>query len=173
MASFTYTVPTNCGVLAGSTLTGCIINGFNSATFNALGQKEAETSYYLGATVNTPIKNLKAGAAFDYMDVHNTSGETWVIGGYLAFQATEKLSLYGRGEYIRDRGDQKFFGPFMPDRAMELTGTVQYDLWKNVMTRLEARWDHSLSGTGTWGGDAFPDSQKNAVVLIAQAIYKF
>jgi hypothetical protein len=173
MASFTYTVPTNCGVLAGSTLTGCIINGFNSATLNALGQKEAETSYYLGATVNTPIKNLKAGAAFDYMDVHNTSGETWVIGGYLAFQATEKLSLYGRGEYIRDRGDQKFFGPFMPDRAMELTGTVQYDLWKNVMTRLEARWDHSLSGTGTWGGDAFPDSQKNAVVLIAQAIYKF
>ena len=45
---------------------------------------------------------------------------------------------------------------------------------KNVMTRLEARWDHSLSGTGVWGGDATNVSdQKNAVVLIAQAIYKF
>ncbi len=134
---------------------------------------ESETSYYVGATVNTPIKNLKAGAAFDYMDVHNTSGETYVIGGYLAFQATEKLSVYGRGEYVRDRGAQKFFGPAMPDRAMELTGTVQYDLWKNVMTRLEARWDHSLTGGGVWGGETVAGDQKNAVVLIAQAIYKF
>jgi len=174
MASFTLTAPTNCGFLAGSTLTGCVISGFNSATLNAVGQKEAETSYYIGGTINTPVKNLKAGASFDYMDVHNTSGETWVVGGYLAFQATEKLSFYGRGEYVRDRGAQKFFGPSMPDRAMELTGTAQYDLWKNVMTRLEVRWDHSLSGTGVWGGDATSaGDQKNAVELIAQAIYKF
>jgi len=171
MGSFTYTAPTNTGFLAGSTLTACIIDGFNSG----VAGPESETSYYVGATVNTPIKNLKAGACFDYMDVHNTSGETYVIGAYLAYQATEKLSVYGRGEYVRDRGDQKFFGPNMPDRAMELTGTVQYDLWKNVMTRLEARWDHSLSGEGVWGGEnAFvPGTQKNAVALIAQAIYKF
>lgn len=184
MGSFTLTAPTNCGFLAGSTLSGCIINGFNSATGGN------ETSYYGGATVNTPVTGLKAGVAFDYMDVHNTSGETWCAGAYLAFQATEKLSFYARAEYLRDRGDQKLFVKTVPDpvdpvdtitvksapdKVMELTTTAQYDLWKNVMTRLELRWDHSLSGEGVWGQTEITGtgSLKNEVVLIANIIYKF
>jgi len=193
MGSFTYTVSTNCGALAGSTVSACIINGFNSGVLGGIG--EAETSYYVGATINTPLKGLTAGVAFDYMDVHNTSGETWVLGGYVGYHATEKLSFYGRAEYLRDRGAQKLFvAPLddlsgvvatAPDRALELTGTIQYDLWKNVMTRLEVRWDHSLSGQGVWGGSV-PNTttdgegglignggQKNAVALIANVIYKF
>jgi hypothetical protein len=179
MGSFTITAPTNSGVLAGSTLTGCIINGFNSLTGN-------ETSYYGGASVNTPVAGLKAGLAFDYMDVHNTRGETWAVGGYLAFQATEKLGFYGRVEYLRDRGDQKLFvkldptSSFLvasaPDRVLALTTTVQYDLWKNVMSRLEVRWDHSMSGAGVWGNtDAATGTGtlKNEVLVAANLIYKF
>jgi hypothetical protein len=192
MASFTLTAPTNTGFLAGSTLSGCIISGFNSAVAS-----QKETSYYAGATLNTPVKGLKVGGAFDYMDVHNTSGETWCAGGYVAFQATEKLSFYGRAEYLRDRGAQKLFTKTItdsdtgdlfatslaPDKVMELTGTVQYDLWKNVLTRLEVRWDHSLSGQGVWGGATAPSvadgefsgggHEKNAVVFVANVIYKF
>jgi Putative beta-barrel porin-2, OmpL-like. bbp2 len=191
MGSFTFTAPTNCGVLSGSTLTGCIISGYNTGVLGGAG--ESETSYYAGASLNTPVKGLTVGAAFDYMDVHNTSGETWVLGGYVGYHATEKLSFYARGEYLRDRGAQKLFVtgtglgavPLAPDRAMEITGTVQYDLWKNVMTRLEVRWDHSLTGgEGLWGGKTtnFSDgeggiigdgNQKNAVAVIANVIYKF
>ena len=190
MGSLTFTAPTNCGVLAGSTLTGCSISGYNTGVLGGAG--ENETSYYAGMSLNTPIKGLTVGAAFDYMDVHNTTGETWCVGGYLGYHATEKLSLYARGEYLRDRGAQKLFGaredvtdpdtfvPTAPDRVLELTGTVQYDLWKNVMTRLEVRWDHSLSGQGIWGGttvNAFDEApggtQKNAVAVIANVIYKF
>jgi len=184
MGSFTLTAPTNCGFMAGSTLSGCIINGFNSATGGN------ETSYYGGATVNTPVTGLKAGVAFDYMDVHNTSGETWCAGAYVAFQATEKLSFYGRAEYLRDRGDQKLFVKTVPDptdpatlitvksapdKVMEITTTAQYDLWKNVMTRLELRWDHSLSGEGVWGQTEVTGtgSLKNEIALIANIIYKF
>lgn len=185
MASFTVTAPTNTGFLAGSTLSGCVINGFNSATAGN------ETSYYAGAVVNTPVTGLKAGFAFDYMDVHNTSGETWCAGGYLGYQATEKLSFYGRGEYLRDRGNQKLFRktitdptdpastllvPSAPDRVLELTATAQYDLWKNVMSRLEVRWDHSLTGEGVWGkSDATTGigTQKNQWLLAANIIYKF
>lgn len=184
MGSFTLTAPTNCGFMAGSTLSGCIINGFNSATGGN------ETSYYGGATVNTPVTGLKAGVAFDYMDVHNTSGETWCAGAYVAFQATEKLSFYGRAEYLRDRGAQKLFVKTVPDptdpvdtiivksapdKVMEITTTAQYDLWKNVMTRLELRWDHSLSGEGVWGQTEITGtgSLKNEVVLVANIIYKF
>ena len=192
MGSFTFTAPTNCGFLSGSTLTGCIISGYNTGVLGGAG--ESETSYYAGASLNTPVKGLTVGAAFDYMDVHNTTGETWCVGGYLGYHATEKLSFYARGEYLRDRGAQKLFVTgseadgtavaLAPDRALEITGTVQYDLWKNVMTRLEVRWDHSLSGQGVWGGKTTNTSdgeggiigdgnQRNAVAVIANVIYKF
>src|SRR6185369_6900281 len=110
------------------------------------------------------ITGLKVGVAFDDLKARAAHGETWTVGGYVAFQATEKLSLYGRVEYLRDRGEQKVFVktveltpgdpttavtvPTNPDKVMTLTGTVQYDLWKNVLSRLEVRWDHSLTGTG-------------------------
>jgi hypothetical protein len=189
MGSLTFTCPTNCGFLAGSTLTLCAINGFNSGVASSTGVGNNETSYYAGATVNTPLKGLKFGAAFDYLDAHDLSGETWAVGGYALYQATEKLSFNLRGEYVRDRGDQKFFATraadgtiiadTAPDRFMEITATAQYDLWKNVISRLELRWDHSLSGTGVWGGTVSNSTEggngtlDNAVMLAANIIYKF
>jgi hypothetical protein len=178
MGSLTYTVSTNCGFLSGSTLSACIINGYNAGvldvTTGTFGKNE--THYYVGGTVNTPISGLKAGAAFDYIDVHNTSGEIYSVGGYLAFQATEKLSLYGRAEYVRQRGDAAILGTTpagtvatMPERAAELTATIQYDLWKNVLSRLEFRWDRSLSGTGVWGDTGL----LNQCEFIANFVYKF
>jgi hypothetical protein len=58
---------------------------------------------------------------------------------------------------------------------LALTATAQYDLWKNVVSRLELRWDHSVSGQETWGGSA-EDSEpslKNEWMLAANVIYKF
>ena len=50
----------------------------------------------------------------------------------------------------------------------ELTGTVQYDLWKNVISRAEIRWDYS--DTPAYG----PNSNlRNQVMLAANIIYKF
>jgi len=193
MGSFTVTAPTNTGFLAGSTLTGCIISGQN----NGVPGGGNETSYYVGSTLNTPLTGFKVGWAFDYMDVNNLSGETWCLGGYASFQATEKLSLYGRIEYLRDTGEQKLFmsgtpifedpndntsaetfAKLAPDKVVEITATLQYDLWKNVLSRLEIRWDHSASGEGVWGNSggtfAHPNgSLKNEVLLAANLIYKF
>ena len=59
---------------------------------------------------------------------------------------------------------------------MEITATAQYDLWKNVVSRLELRWDHSLSGEGVWGSinsDTGTGSLKNQWLLAANIIYKF
>jgi hypothetical protein len=189
MGTFTITAPTTMGFLAGSTLSACVMNGFNSGVGSPSGIGNNQTSYYVGSTVNTPIKGLKAGCAFDALSVHDASGETWAVGGYLSYQATEKLSFHGRAEYVRDRGDQKFFavrnsdGAILadtaPDKFMEMTLTAQYDLWKNVISRLELRWDHSLSGLGVWGGtvsnldEGGNGDQINAVMLAANIIYKF
>lgn len=189
MGCLMFTAPTNMDFLSGSTLSVGVINGY-AANLGA-----NVSSYYAGGTLNTPVTGLKVGVAFDALDVHDRSGETWSVGGYLNFQATEKLSLNARAEYLKDRGDQKLFSvqefdstgaltgahSTVPDEAMELTLTAQYDLWKNVMSRLEFRWDHELSGGGVWGGTAvnngtdgtFPGNQRNAVLLAANIIYKF
>jgi len=172
------TAPQSMGFLAGSTLYGGIVNGFNESAGRS-GFVENQTSYYAGATVATPVKGLRCGGSFDYLNIHRLSGETWSVAGYTSYQATEKLSFHGRVEYLRDRGDQKFFaddvGPTNPDKTLGVTGTIQYDLWKNVLSRLEVRWDKSLTGTGVWGGtssDALGD-HKNEVMMLANITYKF
>jgi hypothetical protein len=69
---------------------------------------------------------------------------------------------------------------------MEITGTMEYDLWANVVSRLELRWDHVLDGKNlvAEGADfvnGFPSGYPNfignfdrdSVGLYANVIYKF
>src|SRR5579884_3850284 len=70
MGSATLTAPTNCGWFSGSTLSGCIINGYNpNLGIHAVGADQ--TSYYVGATLNTPLKALKVGASVDVVQVRS------------------------------------------------------------------------------------------------------
>jgi hypothetical protein len=137
MGSIALTAPDDWGWAAGSTLYGGVINGFSSAAV------DNQTHFYLGGTVATPVAGLKVGGAFDYVNAHNypNNGDTmWALAGYGSYQATEKLSVHGRAEYANleaPSDDVTLFG---------LTGTVQYDLWENVISRLEVRWDHCIDG---------------------------
>jgi hypothetical protein len=178
MGSIAVTAPESTGFLAGSTLYAGVVNGFSAS------YADNATSYYVGSTIATPVTGLRFGAAWDYLNVHHVSGETWALAGYASFQATEKLSLHLRGDYLRDRGDQKYFvafdsdtglyEPTNPDKVLTVTATVQYDLWKNVISRLELRWDHSLTGDGLYGGTTqFEGDMINAWMLAANLIYKF
>jgi len=175
MASIAITAPDSWGFMSGSTWYAGFVNGFNENESKA-DYDNNSASYYVGGTLATPVTGLRLGASFDYLDAHNIGGETWSVAGYLSYQATDKLSLHFRGEYLRDRGDQKFFidsigNSTNPDRALALTATAQYDLWKNVISRLELRLDHSLSGQDVWGGN--DGSTENAWMLAANIIYKF
>src|SRR3989449_478333 len=173
MGSIAITAPDSWGFMSGSTWYAGVVNGFSSEKYG-----DTQTSWYLGGTLATPVTGLKLGASFDILDLH-THGETWSVAGYASYQATDKLSLHLRGEYLRDRGEQKFFGEDFdgartnPDRSLALTATAQYDLWKNVISRLELRWDHSLSGQKTWGGTGDEPSRLNEFMAAANIIYKF
>jgi hypothetical protein len=154
MGSIALTAPDSWGWAAGSALYGGVINGFNSAT------PDTQTSWYVGGTLATPVAGLKFGAAFDYVDFHNfpsSSDSVWVAGVYASYQATEKLSAHLRGEYLNGELPGDDIGLY------ELTATLQYDLWKNVISRVEFRWDHACfpnggrpfggrtgSGSGPW-----------------------
>jgi len=184
MGSISITAPDNMSFLSGSTLYGGVVSGLEENEFRT-DYDQNGTSYYAGATVATPVAGLRLGTSFDLLDIAYTSGETWDLAGYASFQATEKLSLHTRAEYLRDRGNQKFFvnpdgSASNPDKVLALTCTAQYDLWKNVISRLELRWDHSLSGQRTWGAtridpvtDEPTGSLKNEFMLAANIIYKF
>jgi len=194
MASVAVTAPDSMGPLSGSTFYAGFVNGLSGRTFLSdptdpdTAKTETQTSWYAGATLATPVQGLRAGLAFDALDRHEP-GETWSIGAYASFQATEKLSLHLRGEYLRDRGEQKFFTTVVrddtgaivgsaatnPDEAMASTVTAQYDLWKNVISRLELRWDHALNGEKTWGNvDADGNgSRRNEFMAALNVIYKF
>lgn len=168
MASVAFTVPESAGFLQGSTLYAGLINGYD----NAAG--ETRQNYYVGTLLTTPVKDLKLGAAYDYTsDASVRSLWANVFGVYASFQATEKLSLHGRGEYLWRDESGSLTG--IPTKVFGLTGTVQYDLWKNVLSRLELRWDHSADGSLAYGGKtpgALP-TKKNAYLLAANVIYKF
>jgi len=175
MGSIALTAPDSMGFLAGSTLYGGIVNGFSdhAAAFTAAGGTGDQTSYYAGATMATPIKELTLGAAFDYLDLYGVTGQTWAAAGYATVHATEKLSFNSRGEYLKDSSG--FFGlASMSGTVLALTETVQYDLWKSVISRIELRWDHSLSGADVFGGETpgTPTAQ-NAWMLAANIIYRF
>jgi len=92
------------------------------------------------------------------------------VAGYLSYQLTEKLSAYARAEYA----SSTYATTFGARKVIEATATLQYDLWKNVMSRLEFRWDHAADGSVAYGGEV-PGSptRANAYMLVANFAYKF
>ncbi len=191
MGSIAITAPKDSGFLGGSTLYAGTVGGFA-----AEGTTEDQHNYYVGATLNTPVADLKVGIAFDYVDnLGGGSGvgldanldpifkdDAWVVGLYASYQASEKLSLHARAEY----GDLKFSNVSISteqghEYMTSFTGTVQYDLWKNVISRLEIRWDqmHTKATTTMSDGEGgtitsnYNYVDATQVGLYANFIYKF
>jgi hypothetical protein len=174
MASAALTAPEDWGFIGGSTLYSGVVNGY------APGFDTDLTSWYIGATMNTPVKNLKVGVSFDYLAstqhgplADDNYANAWAL--YTSFQATEKLSLHVRGEYASTDTALLGGGTIEPGGNSEmfaLTGTVQYDLWKNVLSRLEIRWDHQAGDDDMTGyGDNL--DKRNNVLIAGNIIYKF
>jgi hypothetical protein len=188
MGTIAFTAPDSFGALKGATLAFGIINSVDSS-LEAYGSG-TKTSYYAGLTVPTPSNKVKLGAAFDYLNFNdkvsgaNTKEDSvWVAGLFSTFQATDKVSLNLRGEIV-DATQLGIDGlPASPNPldlyyaghyAGELTATVSYQIWANVLSRVEFRWDHV-------GGDAFGYSQdgtgnpnkKNDFLLALNLIYQF
>lgn len=166
LGSVALTAPSDWGWVAGSSLYFGTISGFDAAS---PGADNSSDHYYAGITLATPVAGLKLGAAVDYRHanhiVNGSTDNTYVYGLYASFQATEKLSLHGRVEH--QRAQSGTVGN-LSDRN-EATLTTQYDLWKNVVSRFELRWDHSENPAFTVNGG----TAKNTFLAAANLIYKF
>jgi len=169
MVGMTLTAPKSMGWLADSSMTVAYINGFNNAATAGNGDV---SHLYAGFTMATPVTGLKAGFALDYRHEHDAvsgGADTWVYGLYGSYQATEKLSMHLRGEYVDDSVGVTT-PQATPGGLFELTYTVQYDLWKNVLSRAELRWDHGTSSPAHYGDNG---NLRDAVMLVANVAYKF
>src|SRR6201999_1494493 len=126
-------------------------------------EKEGQNNFYAGLTIPTPCNALKVGASFDLASaanegVGNSQNDSgWVVGLYGNFQATDKLSFNLRGEYFDLSGDNGFDPGYSENgKGEEITATVQYNLWANVISRAEFRWDHTDSGAAFGNPSATP-----------------
>jgi hypothetical protein len=186
----TLTAPDSMGFLKGSSLYAGLDYGPGSSG-TAAGGGVDRTHLYLGTTLNTPIKDLTFGAAYDSVwnfDFAPGAGPTvdlgyaWSVAGYSTYKFSDKASFSARGEYaylsgaVLPTGLPVPTGGTVPDsfKVLSLTGTFEYDLWANVISRLEIRWDHSADGFAPFeGGIGTPAAKKNSVLLAANVIYKF
>jgi Putative beta-barrel porin-2, OmpL-like. bbp2 len=167
-----FTAPDSWGWMKGASLTAGIVNTSSSLGLGA-------RSWYAGLTAPTPWDKLKWGAAFDYLDQQSNEavgvdGSIWAAGLYTSYQATEKLSLNVRGEYTDNHAQA--LGTFpngIAGKGEEITLDAQYDLWKNVLTRLEVRWDHSDTPAGSGFATSSGSPRTSAYMIALQAIYKF
>jgi hypothetical protein len=170
MAAVALTAPSTWGWLNGATLNGGIIDA-EASTATPHGQ----TSLYAGATIPTPLSALKAGASFDYLDLHDGAGEAYVLGLYGSYQINNNASFNLRGEYGNDdSGSLGYNTAAVPRNEFEeLTATLQYNLWANVLSRLEVRWDHTAHGD-FYGANGLGAPMKNNDFLVAlNLIYQF
>jgi hypothetical protein len=170
MGSIVLTAPDSFGAMKGATLSLGAINSVDSAVSGA----GTRSSYYAGVTLPTPSSALKLGAAFDYLNFSNNGGgnhddSIWVAGLYTTIQPTDKLSFNFRGELVDATQVNGHYGE-------EVTATVQYQLWANVLSRVEFRWDRfGVNAFGYSQGKAATGSimKQNDFLLALNLIYQF
>ena len=187
VATVALTAPDSWGFLKGSVLNLGTVQGFDNGAVN---------NYSANVTLNTPVAGLKVGLSYDaiqsltqsYYGGQNVSADGNIYGVYATYQATDKLSFSVRGEYV-DSTDLGVFsstyngGSYPPyadtvgngrgnGKGEEVTATIAYNLWANVITRLEFRWDHTESGT-QYATATSENSNENAFLLALNVIYKF
>ncbi|MGH7989174.1 MAG: outer membrane beta-barrel protein, partial [Limisphaerales bacterium] len=129
MGDVSLTAPDSWGWIKGGTLYVGVVNSDASTT------GEGATWFYAGATLPTPNAALKFGGSFDYVDSHDSGpgnpsdNSVWDIALYSTYQASQKLSLNFRGEYLNASQSDA-------SNAEEFTVDAQYSLWANVLSRV-------------------------------------
>jgi len=210
-ANITLTAPESFGFAAGSQLYAGVINGLGNGVNPALGAPVANafvvwdgqsptdvTWFYVGGTLNTPVKGLALGGAWDYRTTKHSDAMgfpgtyAWATAGYVTYQATEKLKLSARGELAKGTVNTWYTVNALEsdpqNYLLGVTTTVDYSLWANVITRLEFRWDHDLTtqhpdannvgtidslGNATYIGGPFNYDDRNVMSIALNVIYKF
>jgi len=149
--------PDSFGSLADAELTVGYISGRSSG--NAATNIQ---NLYVGASIPTPIKDLKAGIAWDNRQAGGGPGSSdSVLALYLAYKVNDQLTTNVRVERVNDGPSSQ--GP--GSDAWDFTLGANYSIWDGVTTRAE--WRTTIKDTYSGSVD-----QKTTAVMV-NMIYEF
>jgi hypothetical protein len=105
--------------------------------------------------------------------VANQYGYAWAL--YASYQLNEQLKLSYRAELAGSSGGIHLPGVLNDEQVLGNTLTLDYALWKNVISRLEYRLDSVVGGTPTLPGTTSRvfDGDKNDHSLTVNIVYLF
>lgn len=178
----TFTAPESFGFLKGASVSAGYTVGDNqtdvtgtASTGTTGGARWNQGNFYFGGTLPMPVTGLSLGFAYDY-----THGQAFKS-DYA--NATALYVMYDVGKWkFNNRFDYATSSPGLfdgvdsgkADKLFGYTLTVDYSLWKNVISRAEFRWDHSLTSDKPFGGTvAGSPTDKDAASLAFNMIYQF
>lgn len=157
------TAPESWGWLKGSALNAGTVQSFDNNGVDI---------YSVNLSLATPVAGLKVGVAWDALNSRVIPADFNIYGVYATYQATDKLAFNLRGEFVdgTDADGGKGSNPFNNlGRGEEVTATIEYNLWANMLTRVEFRWDHA-EFTHPYSNS---ETGANAFLLAFNAVYKF
>jgi hypothetical protein len=177
LAAITITLPEGAGSMKNSVISIGYVGGRNGSGGTATAVTQDSRSFYAGFTLNTPVEGLQVGAAWDYRadaagitPLTGNVNDAYAIAAYVSY-GMDKWKANVRVDYTQAT-DASFYD-VTPGRSKRnelgaITATLDYNLWENVLTRLEARYDRALNGDRPYG---FAD--ESAMTVALNAIYKF
>jgi hypothetical protein len=159
LAGLTYLLPESLDPLGGSVFSVGYVNG------RALTGAAAIEHLYLGLGLPLPTDRWRMGLVYDARMLAGPGNDDSVFGVYLGRRLNDRLWLNLRGEIFRD-GDRLFSAESSAEQTdgHGITATLVYQLWENVISRLEYRWDHY---------DAPVNGRRNSQALHLNLIYQF
>jgi len=172
----TLTATSDLGFLEGSTLTAGAYDGLSP---DGTATTRDTTGIFVGGTMNTPIKGLAVGGSWDYRiqrdDVNGQRGhlDDYDVAAYLVYSGIEKLKLSVRGDYYNSGWESWYVTNTGDNKLVAVTTTADYQLWQNVVTRLEFRWDHDLTDHAPFGYPNPSAGDDNSFTLALNVIYRF
>ena len=160
LAGWTWLLPETFGALGGTAFSAGYINGRGLLT-----GADPIQNLYLALGLPLRSDDWSLGLVYDARILDGAANDDSVFGAYLGHRLNDKLSLNLRGELFRD-GDKLFSSESGAEQTdgHGFTATLDYKLWKNVISRLEYRWDHT---------DSPVNGRHNTQALHLNLIYEF
>jgi hypothetical protein len=106
-----------------------------------------------------------------------SDSNTWYgVAAYASYKVTKVVTLSARGEYLHEDAswNPKFGATGVNNDDFSETLTASFNIWDNLLTRIEYRYDHYTSGTVTnAAGNPIKGSFSNENEISLNAVYSF
>ena len=140
LIGLSYTLPDSTGFLGGTELTYARVDG-------AGADGAEQDNQYVGASIPLPIEGLSYSLAWDNVE-YAAGADTTLVGHSLSYAASDKMTVNLRYETGNVNGATN-----NNDGISDISVGIDYQLWENVISRIEYIDSNDDGGVGSRDGD--------------------